>query len=72
MERFYTILVVSMGLAVFLMAMINERQREFGAMRVLGANLKQLRRLALMLGRAIERRRGVTEVIQYQPCFAFS
>lgn len=31
-----------------------------------------LRRLALMLGRAIERRWGVTEVIQYQPCFAFS
>jgi len=43
MERFYTILVVSMGLAVFLMAMINERRREFGAMRALGANLKQLR-----------------------------
>jgi putative ABC transport system permease protein len=42
MERFYTILVVSMGLSVFLMAMINERQREFGAMRALGANLKQL------------------------------
>jgi putative ABC transport system permease protein len=47
MERFYTILVVSMGLAIFLMAMINERQREFGAMRALGANLKQLRRFIL-------------------------
>jgi putative ABC transport system permease protein len=47
MERFYTILVVSMGLAVFLMAMINERRREFGAMRALGANLKQLRRFIL-------------------------
>ncbi len=44
MERFYTLLVVSVGLAIFLMAMINERQREFGAMRALGANLKQLRR----------------------------
>jgi putative ABC transport system permease protein len=47
MERFYTILVVSMGLAIFLMAMINERHREFGAMRALGANLKQLRRFIL-------------------------
>jgi putative ABC transport system permease protein len=47
MERFYTILVVSMGLAVFLMAMINERKREFGAMRALGANLKQLRSFIL-------------------------
>jgi putative ABC transport system permease protein len=47
MERFYTILVVSVGLAIFLMAMINERKREFGAMRALGANLKQLRRFIL-------------------------
>lgn len=44
MERLYTILVVSMGLAIFLLAMINERQREFGAMRALGANLNHLRR----------------------------
>lgn len=44
MERFFTLLVVSVGLAIFLLAMINERQREFGAMRALGANLKQLRR----------------------------
>ena len=44
MERFYTLLVVSVGLAIFLLAMINERQREFGAMRALGTNLKQLRR----------------------------
>lgn len=44
MERLYTIVVVSMGLAIFLLAMINERQREFGAMRALGANLGHLRR----------------------------
>jgi putative ABC transport system permease protein len=44
MERIYTIVVVSMGLAIFLLAMINERQREFGAMRALGANLGHLRR----------------------------
>jgi len=44
MERLYTLLVASVGLAIFLLAMINERQREFGAMRALGANLRQLRR----------------------------
>ena len=44
MERWYTLLVTSVGLAIFLLAMINERQREFGAMRALGANLRQLRR----------------------------
>jgi putative transposase len=31
-----------------------------------------LRRLALMLGRAIERLWGITEVLQHQPCLAFS
>jgi len=36
--------VTSIGLAIFLLAMINERQREFGAMRALGANLGHLRR----------------------------
>jgi ABC-type antimicrobial peptide transport system permease subunit len=40
----YTVLVASAGLAIFLLAMINERQREFGAMRALGANLGHLRR----------------------------
>ena len=44
MERLYTLLVTSVGLAIFLLAMINERQREFGAMRALGANLGHLRR----------------------------
>lgn len=44
MELFYTLLVTSIGLAIFLLAMINERQREFGAMRALGANLGHLRR----------------------------
>ena len=47
MERMYTVLVVSAGLAVFLLAMINERRREFGAMRALGANLRHLRRFLL-------------------------
>jgi putative ABC transport system permease protein len=44
MERLYTIIVTSVGLAVFLLAMINQRRREFGAMRALGANLGHLRR----------------------------
>ena len=44
MELFYTLLVTSVGLAIFLLAMINERQRELGAMRALGANLSHLRR----------------------------
>lgn len=44
MELLYTVLVVSLGLAIFLLAMINERRREFGAMRALGANLRHLRR----------------------------
>lgn len=44
MEQLYTVLVASIGLTVFLMAMINERQREFGAMRALGATLGHLRR----------------------------
>ena len=44
MELIYTVLVTSLGLAIFLLAMVNERQREFGAMRALGANLGHLRR----------------------------
>lgn len=44
MERLYTLLVISVGLAFFLLAIINERQREFGAMCALGANLQHLRR----------------------------
>jgi putative ABC transport system permease protein len=44
MERVYTLLVISVGLGIFLLAMINERQREFGAMRALGASLRDLRR----------------------------
>ena len=64
MERWYTLLVASAGLAIFLLAMINERQREFGAMRALGANLGHLRRflfteaatiggLSLIIGAAV-------------------
>lgn len=45
MERLYTVLVASLGLGVFLLAMVRERRREFGAMRALGANLGHLRRV---------------------------
>jgi len=53
MERLYTLLVTSIGLAIFLLAMINERQREFGAMRALGANLGHLRRFLFAEGTVI-------------------
>jgi putative ABC transport system permease protein len=42
-EIVYTLLVISLGLTVFLLAMVNERRREFGAMRALGTTLSQLR-----------------------------
>jgi len=44
MELLYSVLVTSLGLTIFLLAMVNERQREFGSMRALGANLGHLRR----------------------------
>ena len=45
MERLYAVLVACLGLAIFLLAMVNERQREFGTMRALGANQSHLRRV---------------------------
>lgn len=53
MERLYTVVVISAGLAIFLLAMISERQREFGAMRALGANLGHLRRFLFTEAAAI-------------------
>ncbi len=44
LERLFTLLVISLGMAVFQLAMINQRQREFGAMRALGATVSHLRR----------------------------
>ncbi|MHB8628663.1 MAG: FtsX-like permease family protein [Aggregatilineales bacterium] len=46
-EVVYTLLVISLGLAIFLVAMVNERRREFGAMRALGTTLSQLRQFIL-------------------------
>src|SRR5258708_20646152 len=44
MDMFDSVSVTSLGLTIFLLAMVNERQPEFGAMRALGANLGHLRR----------------------------
>ena len=48
MEQVYTLLVISIGFAIFLLAMINERRREFGTMRALGATLQHLRRFVVV------------------------
>lgn len=48
MEQIYTLLVISVGFAIFLLAMINERQREFGTMRALGAAIHHLRRFVVV------------------------
>jgi len=45
MELLYTLLVATIGLAVFLYASVNERRREFGTMRAFGADLGHLRRI---------------------------
>ena len=48
MEQVYTLLVISIGFAILLLAMINERRREFGTMRALGATLQHLRRFVVV------------------------
>jgi putative transposase len=65
------------GLAFVLFNLyITVRQNLSSALKKLSEPPKRFwlsfRRLALMLGRAIERRRGITDVIQFQPCVAFS
>src|SRR5260221_3699046 len=42
-EMVYSLLVISLGLSIFLMVMVNDLRREFGAMRALGTTLRQLR-----------------------------
>lgn len=53
MELVYSVIVATVGLAVFLLAMVNERRREFGAMRALGADLRTLRRFLFAEAAAI-------------------
>lgn len=53
MELVYSVIVATVGLAVFLLAMVNERRREFGAMRALGADLRTLRKFLFAEASAI-------------------
>ena len=43
-ESVYTLLIASVGLGIFLMAMVYQRAREFGTMRALGGNAAQVSR----------------------------
>jgi len=44
-EQGYSVIIISIGLAIFLLAMIYERAREFGAMRAVGASIQQIGRV---------------------------
>ncbi len=44
-ELLYTVIIISLGLGIFLLAMIYERAREFGAMRALGSTASQMGRI---------------------------
>lgn len=44
-EQLYTVIIISLGLGIFLLAMIYERAREFGTMRALGGTSGQLGRI---------------------------
>ncbi len=44
-EMLYTIIIISLGLGIFLLAMVYERAREFGAMRAVGASAPQVGRV---------------------------
>lgn len=64
LEGVYTLVIASLGLAIFLLAMLGERRREFGTMLALGATQRQVGRflwaealtiglLAVIIGSAI-------------------
>jgi len=44
-EQSYSVIIISLGLAIFLLSMIYERAREFGAMRAIGGSVAQLKRI---------------------------
>lgn len=44
-EQGYSVIIISLGLAIFLLSMIYERAREFGAMRAVGGSVAQLKRI---------------------------
>src|SRR5262249_48714354 len=48
LDRLYAALIVAVGLAVFLLGSVIERQREFGTLQALGATAGQVTRLLLV------------------------
>lgn len=44
-EQGYSVIIISLGLAIFLLAMIYERAKEFGAMRAVGGSISQIGRV---------------------------
>jgi len=44
-EQGYSIIIISLGLAIFLLSMIYERAKEFGAMRAVGGSITQVGRV---------------------------
>ena len=41
-EMLYTLIIISLGLGIFLLAMVYERMREFGVMRAVGSTAQQI------------------------------
>jgi putative ABC transport system permease protein len=44
-EQGYSVIIISLGLAIFLLSMIYERVKEFGAMRAVGGSITQIGRV---------------------------
>ena len=44
-EQGYSVIIISLGLMIFLLSMIYERAKEFGAMRAVGASIRQIERV---------------------------
>jgi len=44
-EQGYSVIIISLGLAIFLLSMIYERAKEFGAMRAVGGSITQIGRI---------------------------
>jgi putative ABC transport system permease protein len=44
-EQGYSVIIISLGLMIFLLSMVYERAKEFGAMRAIGGSVKQIERV---------------------------
>ena len=44
-EQGYSVIIISLGLAIFLLSMVYERAKEFGAMRAIGGSVSQIERI---------------------------